>query len=590
MALLLTIAGCAAWLAVVPPAAAKEFSIDAMVVEATVSPEGDMKVVEHLTYEFDGVFNVGDRDIPASPDYLVVDMTASEGGQPRPTVNPDPASFEWDLGGATGRHTYEIAYTVIGVVDVGPDVGELYWKFIGDDFPSVGRLDVTITFPGDGEDLRAWAHGPLNGRVHPVGNTVTLDVDDVPANEFVEARVTYPAENYTVEPTGGPRLDRVLEEETERAEQANEERQRRKLAQVVSPVLTIAGLGVFAAIWVRWGKEPAPPPDVGEYWRDIPQDSPATLLALDKFGSGEDGAVAATIVDLAQRGWLTIEEQPRARLPGRDAVEYVFTSSASAAGRPKGQGGVLTDYERLVLERLFDNRSAVTQSDLLKEAKSNPSEAAAWMDSFKEGVKREFDAKGYVEGRRFVPYSLNWLTALVVGGVGAIAFFGLRALFGVAGMVGAATILAATPLLRRRTQLGARRKAEAEGLRRFLHDFSRVNEVPVGHLALYERYLVYAVALGVADELLEGLRMRVPEMVDQGSGFAGWYIGSSNHGGFDGGSESGFGGLTSISTFASEMSSNLSSAFSPPSSSSGGGGGFSGGGGGGGGGGGAGAH
>jgi uncharacterized membrane protein len=178
----------AAGVVVAGPVAAQEdrsFSIDRFEVEASVDPDGSMDVVEHLTYTFDGTFNVGDRDIPAGEDYRIVDMQASENGQPLETINTNPASFEWDLGGATGTHTYDISYTVEDAVAVGPDVGELYWQFIGTEFPAVGEVDISITFPGDGDGLRAWAHGPLDGVVEIDGNEVTLTVDGLPAGEFV---------------------------------------------------------------------------------------------------------------------------------------------------------------------------------------------------------------------------------------------------------------------------------------------------------------------------------------------------------------------------------------------------------------------
>jgi uncharacterized membrane protein len=178
---------------------------------------------------------------------------------------------------------------------------------------------------------------------------------------------------------------------------------------------------------------------------------------------------------------------------------------------------------------------------------------------------------------------------LVIGLVGFVAFFGFQLLLGAVALVVAVVLVLLSPLLRRRSVLGTRRKAEIDGLRRFLRDFSRLDELPIGHLALYERYLVYAVALGVADELVAGLRMRVPEVNDPNMGFATWYA-VGHFGGYGHSAGPAFDGLGSIGSFASGLSSNFSSAFSPPSSASGGGGGFSGGGGGGGGGGGAGAH
>lgn len=139
-------------------------------------------------------------------------------------------------------------------------------------------------------------------------------------------------------------------------------------------------------------------------------------------------------------------------------------------------------------------------------------------------------------------------------------------------------LIATVVLLRRRTEKGARKLAEVQGLARFLSDFSLVDDVPVGHLALYERYLVYAVALGVADRLIEGLRMRFPELADDPS-FAPWYGGVHvGHGLHGGGGFDRLGDLGSIDSFAGDFSRATAAAFSPPSSSGGSGGGFSGGG------------
>jgi uncharacterized membrane protein len=570
------------WVSPASAGSARSFSIDRFDVEATVDPDGSMDVVERLTYTFDGVYNVGDRDIPPGPGYEVVDMRAYEDGEPVEIINPNPASFEWSLDGASGTHTYELTYTVEGAVDVYTDVGELYWQFIGEDFPAVADVDIEITFP-DGDDLRAWAHGPLNGVVEIDGPLVTLTVDDLDAGTFVEARATSPSSNFTVTPIAEERLPTVLEEERELADEANRERTLLKAGQIGAPLAGLAGLVGFFLIWLKWGKEPRRPDDIGDYWRDLPSDPPAVVQAINGWGAVGGEAFAATTVDLAQRGWLTIAETTRDRWFG-DTTDYVFTATGQAPDQ-------MNDFESALLHRLFTGRTAVSQSDLLGEARADRSNSSAWFNQFKAMVKRHYDAQGYHEKGRCGLWAVQALLIGAVALVGFVAFFRYRLVFGIVAFVIAGLLLVLSPLLRRRTALGARRKAEIDGLRNFLRDFSRVDEVPIGHLVLYERYLVYAVALGVAGELVAGLRMRVPEVNDPNQHFAAWYLVTSpayHGGGYGGGGQ--LDGLSSIGSFASDLGSNFSAAFSPPASASGGGGGFSGGGGGGGGGGGAGAH
>ena len=141
------------------------------------------------------------------------------------------------------------------------------------------------------------------------------------------------------------------------------------------------------------------------------------------------------------------------------------------------------------------------------------------------------------------------LYGLLIGGLGLFAAVALaNEAFAAGGAaIGAAVVLlACMVLLRRRTVAGAQRYAEWDGLKRFLKDFSQLQDAPSGHMALYERYLVAAVALGVADELVDALRVRIPEVANDPT-FATWYVGSRT--------ATGFGSFSSLGDFSSGLSS-----------------------------------
>jgi uncharacterized membrane protein YgcG len=648
---LLTLAGPAA-----APAGARSLEILSVEVTARVNPDGSMAVVERLEFDFEGDFNGGTREIPPG-DYSIVDFEVTEDGERRDLAggfdDPNAGEVRWFGSGdheqVTGEHTYELSYTVLDAVDVFPDVGVLNWQFIGSGFPSLERVEVEVTMPGDGRDLRAFAHGDLRGVVEPVGNTVFLRVFGNPAGSLVEARILVPADTFTVVPSGEPALDEILTEEGALAAEANAARdraaesfadevargpedgcdgggsdrlrrecerldallaeagdrtgeetltledadvyfgilearqairdevdrieadRRARALNVAAPVVAAGGAAAWFLTWRKWGKEPTRPDDIGDYWREVPDESPAVVAAIDDWGVVSPSAFASTVIDLAQRGWLTITEEPGG---------HRFTRSQQTTDELP-----LRDYESQVLWRLFEGgRATVTQDELVEEAKGDRTGSAAWMTSFKAQVRGDYDAQQYQERHRPAPWMVHLLILLAVGGA-AVAAFALGAWIGAA--IAAATavvILALSGLLRRRTDKGARKHAEVAGLRAFLRDFSLVDDVPVGHLVLYERYLVYAVALGVADKLIDAMRMRFPELADPNRGFATWYVASSMYGSPGGGFDK-LASLGTVGAFANDFSKATASAFSPPSSSSGGGGGFSGGGGGGGGGG-----
>src|SRR5688572_17880757 len=138
-ALVAAIVASALWLPA-SPAAAKSFRIAAVQIEATLREDGSMRVVEHLTYDFDGEFQNGTRPIPRG-DYEIVDMAVTERGEPLP-FDGAPYDLAWHYDARDEQRTFDVAYTVLHAAKVGPDVGELYWKWVGDQHPGVDEVRV----------------------------------------------------------------------------------------------------------------------------------------------------------------------------------------------------------------------------------------------------------------------------------------------------------------------------------------------------------------------------------------------------------------------------------------------------------------
>ncbi|MBK5224474.1 MAG: DUF2207 domain-containing protein [Acidimicrobiia bacterium] len=585
-----------------PPAAAqdRDFSIDEVRIEAELRPDGTLEVSEFLTYTFSGAdaqpFTVGERsfrpdtgNISDAPGGTITSIQAYRDGEPLSTLLWTPTLFEWDIAPATsGTYTYELRYDVVGGITVGSDIVELYRQWVGDGFPQLDRWSAEITVPdGDGEVL-VWAHGPLDGVIDTTGNVVDAEVPDVPAGQFVETRIAIPVERFDVSPGTIELLPDILTEEQAWADEANERREevRRReelredvqsfLLVVIAPIIGLAGVA-FWLIWNKWGRDPAPPDDIGDYWREVPDDPPAVAVAFLNWNAVSADAYSATILDLARRGHMTIEEVPTERLLRKDTVEHTFTRSSH-----RTTDG-LRPFENRAVQWLFMEGDTITQSELVERNREHQSAATSFWTGFQNEVKDDLKRRKYVVGGKGAAFALHVLLICALGAVGVLALaFGAWIPAAVA-LAGALVLIPFGFLLRSRTPAGTRRFTEWTALRRFLKDFSSLDEAPVGHLALWEHYLVAAVALGVADELIRGLETKFPELMDQSSGvgFAPWYIASS---------VSGHGRFGAMGSFSSEFGSAAVSSFTPASSGSGSGGGFSGGGGGGGGGGGAGAR
>src|SRR5215207_3454649 len=105
----------------------------------------------------------------------------------------------------------------------------------------------------------------------------------------------------------------------------------------------------------------------------------------------------------------------------------------------------------------------------------------------------------------------------------------------------------------RRTPKGALLHARWQAFRRYLSDFSRLEDSPPASLALWEQFLVYGIALGVAEQVLEAARLHAPPEIAQGGSFYSPDIEGSISGAY-------------VFSF-SNLENDFSDAFSPPSSS-----------------------
>ena len=231
-------------------------------------------------------------------------------------------------------------------------------------------------------------------------------------------------------------------------------------------------------------------------------------------------------------------------------------------------------WERTALEFVFRGTTETTSEELTEWARRHQTDAKRKLDSFTNAVKEDYDGRGYEEPRAAKFVAPLVVMCLVIGGTGLFINSALHNKVGYAVVaLAVALLVSGFGVLGNRTREGVEEAARTKGLRNFLRDFSQLKDAPVGHLILWERYLVYSVALGVSAELIRGLSTRVPDVANNPS-FMLWYVGPMGR----------FDGFDNISTGTAATV----SASTP--NSSGGGGGFSGGGGGGGGGGGAGAR
>lgn len=621
------------------PLLAAGWSIKEVVIKARVLSNGSMAVTETRTFVFPEEFRWVGQWIPLQGCRDIGDIAVSEGDRDYAEVDrwaKDPATFHVvrtqdevtvliGYEQRAGERTLSLSYRVIDPVVVHNDVAELCWKFVGEDW-EVGsrRVTVFIDLPAGAapEEIRAWAHGPLQGRISitdsptPGSSRVILEAENVPAGSFVEARVVFPVGlvPFSTNHSGRKALPLILAEEGRWAREANLRRALLRADAIAGPLLLLSALALAAWVLVRFGRE-FPPEHAPTYYRELPADySPAELGVLWNWGSPEPADFTATLLDLARRGWILIEEVRRENsrpfgLGAARAPDYrVWRREAPPAGdalRPHEKSLIGFVFGEGVRRRSGSARrraggseeagrppgaagEPVLFSDIKSYARSNPSGMQLFFKTWQKQVQELAGPRGFFDEESARGRLLTAVGGVLLLAVGVGSMFLSLFVTGTGAMVSAAGLLVVTPFARRRSRYGSSQHALWRAFRRFLRHFSQLDRAELPALALWDHYLVYAVSLGVAKEVIRQLPLAYPEEDVARTLGRGWFIASRSgalaagpagvpvHAGLTR-------GLENLASFTSALTTSFQGSFS---SGTGRGGGFSGGGGHGGGGGG----
>ncbi len=618
-------------------AQAADERITAYHISIDIQREGWIVVTERIAYDFGSSQHHGIiRNIPARFRYddrsdrvyplRVLSVVGSPGTPDQYEVIKSGSDVQIKVGDPdrtiSGEHSYTLTYRVDGALNGFADHDELYWNAVGTEWGvPIEDVDVEVRAPTSLQRIACFA-GPL-GSNRPCatsdlqGDTATFAQPGLNPYEAMTVVVGFPA---GVVPTPRP----ILEE-------------RWSLARAFSatPVaLGVAGgllalllAGVGYLLWANGrdrraigspidiayatsheGEQPVPLFEQGTY--------PVEYAPPDDIRPGQVGTlidevanpldVTATIVDLAVRGYLRIEELPKRWFLGKPDWRLVKLKEADQ--------GLIT-YERLLLDGLFEDADEVGDDLFMEEGDEASTDETELDDSSAAPARPDLpeatvpsepgiaEVKLSALRKRFGLRLRRIQDALYADAVKRRWFAGrpdrIRARWHTIGFVVLAVGVGLVWLAAARSHLGLipiplalaglvlvwaarwmpRRTPKGTGLVRRVLGFRTYIETAEAHEArfqerenIFSTYLPYAVVFGCTEKwahAFAGIDGQVPST-------AGWYVGAYpfNVGSF----------TSSIDHFSSVAAGTITSAAATGSSGFGGGG-FSGGGGGGGGGG-----
>ena len=476
--------------------------------------------------------------------------------------------------------TYEISYTVKDAIGKYNDYAELYWQFIGEDFEiSADKVTGTITLPSMAEstdDIKVWGHTEqLNGEIHVTDkNKIKFQIDNFNAGRYVEVRILFQKE--MIETSGRTynenRYDTVIEEETKWANQANLRREWEEIEEEVIATfvvfIIIALCIIFIEKAVKYGKKLASinkykPEQKLDYFRELPDKNTtpgeATYILEEPYNrfSGYYGKIfSATLLDLKLKKYIDLRVEKNEKKKDKIYIKRLKPADEKLKSDEKN----ILDF----IYRVNKSKEEVEIKELEKYIREHSTSVEKLIKQSKKNIESQLGKEGKINKSEIDEYS-NY------GGTSGVYYvFAIMVLFwafplAIVFLINGILCSKIKKNINVLTQKGIDEKEKWKGLKKYMEDFSLLNEKEVPAIEVWEHYLVYATAFGIADKVLKQLKTIYPNIDELDTINTSTYMYFMYHSNFS-------------SSFTSSINSSISSAHS---SATGGGGGFSGGGGGG---------
>ncbi len=424
---------------------------------------------------------------------------------------------------SSGTHTISYSYSVKGIVTDVADASVFYYKYLSDvNAMNVEKMHVQVNFETAEADLRGWLHVSASA----VGvwvqsedkKSVSLDVEDISAGEYVESRFLLEKGNYAASSVDNSKTAQQVVEEEQAWQDAYAREVRIRLAftilDYVLAVLAVAG-GVVYVILAKKRNKPIDLPDSPIYYRDIPEGyTGGEVSPLYFYYSNEnyvDESISATMLELVRLKFITIT-------PDEGQKSAVITVLR------KDEADELRTHQKYVVDMLLMVKplgTPFTMKEFETCAKNNYERFMHVVEKYKEAILNKSQRDGsYRKNNPTRDKAQKFSTGMIAAGVIVLVLSGFSFFLFLQGMTffAAGLILgglvaylflrkAKAPL----TLTGQKEYDKLHALARYMKEFSSLDEHEIPALILWEDYMVFATAMGIADKVAEQLEIAYPE-------------------------------------------------------------------------------
>lgn len=498
------------------------YEIERLDIVANIERDGSLEVEERVIYDIGKIngilYNIDALGYGKFTDLQIFYEDDGEFKQARNNTAPSEGNFTVSVDDGlykiklyapsqNERKEFIFRYNLTRGVTVYRDIAQLNRKMVGKDWQnSIGNISVTVNLPENvkKDDIYAFGHGPLTGNIEILdGKSVRYTLNDYRPGEFLEVNLLFPKNILTsfnpLLMKNKSALKEILDMEGKLAKEANDARKRAiigfYLGRVVLVLAVAWWLFLVVFIYLKNSKRYKVENEYGEYFRELPDDySPSiagTLVSRNLYPSGRE--LFAMLLDLVRKGHLKLEE-------GEKTTTLILQES----GKPLSEEEKfilnwyireLGDGEKIVLESV---EASIKGRGGAKEFNRNYERwrTIVYSDMLEKNLK--------MDKRDKFSTSLGIFTGIAyfIGGGMLVVYFRSE-LFILMILLG--FILLPYTFSRKRASLEKEKAISRwEAFKKFLVDYSNLEEAKLASIELWEHYFVYAVALGVAEKVAKG--------------------------------------------------------------------------------------
>lgn len=401
------------------PVFAVDFSIENSQIDAYLQENGDVRVTEQHTYQFDGEFNGITRTLIPKKDTVIEAFQALEHDEPL-QVTQENNLYKIYRGGSDETITITLSYRILDSLEAYRDMTQFYWAFFdSSNEATYENMTITIHPPQPTNEVVALGYDSAYGTSSTTNEGIThFNLGKVSSGNNGDIRVAYDTKLFseigTIQDT--TIQENILADKSNLAEQAAAYENRKYIINQLSPfIIGLVLIGLFMLLIYFWRRKKS---ILWEIERRSMQSSlipkqtlslPATILFRNK--SGNNGQLlTAALLDLVRKGYAN------------KVNEQLFKA---------GENKPALEHEQLLIDWLFykigeNGTFSLSNLETYTANEQNHSTYYSDLTAWKQAIQDEIKTHALVEKKLGLRWTLFGIGLLLIT---LAVFQGIHSLF-----------------------------------------------------------------------------------------------------------------------------------------------------------------